>query len=88
MFLLVKMFVPFVSAHSQMWTIPNAFIANMSLSDLMMAVLNCIFNYIHMRDREWVFGGFYCTINNFIAIVTVAASVLNLTAMSIDRYFK
>jgi tachykinin receptor 3 len=38
-----------------------------------------------MRDREWVFGGVYCTINNFIAIVTVAASVLNLTAMSIDR---
>jgi tachykinin receptor 3 len=39
-----------------------------------------------MRDRQWVFGSFYCTINNFIAIVTVAASVLNLTAMSIDRY--
>lgn len=68
-----------------MWTIPNAFIANMSLSDLLMAILNCIFNYIHMRDREWTFGGIYCSINNFMAIVTVAASVLNLTAMSIDR---
>ena len=32
------------------------------------------------------FGSTYCHINNFIAIVSVAASVLNLTAMSIDRY--
>jgi tachykinin-like receptor len=38
-----------------------------------------------MRDREWPFGGLYCNLNNFFAIVTVSTSVLNLTAMSIDR---
>jgi tachykinin-like receptor len=50
-----------------------------------MAVVNCLFNYLHMRDREWPFGGLYCNLNNFFAIVTVSTSVLNLTAMSIDR---
>jgi hypothetical protein len=28
----------------------------MNISDLMMAILNNIFNYIHMRDQEWIFG--------------------------------
>ena len=74
------------SAHRYMRTIPNAFIANMSLADLMLASLNCSFNFVTMRDRKWVFGSTYCTFNNFMAIVTVAASVLNLTAMSLDRW--
>ncbi len=69
-----------------MRTIPNAFLANMSLSDLLMAAFNCTFNYVFMRDNHWGFGAAYCTVNNFLAIVTVAASVLNLTTMSIDRY--
>ena len=68
-----------------MYTIPNLFIANMSFSDLLMATFNCIFNYLFMRDMEWYFGGAYCAVNNFLAIVTVSASVLNLTAMSLDR---
>ena len=57
----------------------------MSLADLLLAVLNTIFNYIYMRERNWMFGEVYCQFNNFIAIVTVATCVLNLTAMSIDR---
>ena len=73
------------SAHRNMRTIPNAFLANMSLADLLLASLNCSFNFVTMRDRKWVFGSTYCKLNNFMAIVTVAASVLNLTAMSLDR---
>ena len=78
-------FPDFFSAHSYMRTIPNTFIVNMSLADLLLAVLNTIFNYIYMRERNWMFGEVYCQFNNFIAIVTVATCVLNLTAMSIDR---
>ena len=74
-----------ISAHKYMRTIPNAFIANMSLADFLLASLNCAFNFVTMRDRKWVFGSTYCILNNFMAIVTVAASVLNLTAMSLDR---
>jgi hypothetical protein len=57
----------------------------MNISDLMMAILNNIFNYIHMRDQEWIFGETFCIINNFMGIVTISASVLNMTAMIVDR---
>lgn len=37
-------------------------------------------------SRDWWFGERYCTISNFIATVTVAASVFTLTGISCDRY--
>ena len=69
-----------------MWSVPNAFLVNISISDFLMTIFNCIFNYIYMRDRNWVFSKTYCAFNNFIAICTVAASVYSLTAMSMNRY--
>ncbi len=76
---------PPLLAHRYMRTIPNAFIASMSASDLLMASFNTTFNYVFMRDMRWDFGPAYCSVNNFLAVVTVSASVLNLTAMSADR---
>lgn len=74
------------SAHRRMRTVTNYFLVNLSVSDLMMALLNCIFNFIFMLNSHWPFGSFYCTVNNFVANVTVAASVFTLVAISIDRY--
>ncbi|XP_054263186.1 tachykinin-like peptides receptor 86C isoform X1 [Macrosteles quadrilineatus] len=75
-----------VLAHRRMRTVTNYFLVNLSVSDLMMALLNCIFNFIFMLNSHWPFGSFYCTVNNFVANVTVAASVFTLVAISIDRY--
>uniref|UniRef100_A0A6P7G6Z0 Tachykinin-like peptides receptor 86C n=1 Tax=Diabrotica virgifera virgifera TaxID=50390 RepID=A0A6P7G6Z0_DIAVI len=36
--------------------------------------------------RNWPFGNLYCTVSNFIANATVAASVFTLTGISCDRY--
>lgn len=35
--------------------------------------------------RHWPFGSVYCVINNFVAYLTVSASVLTLMAITIDR---
>ena len=35
--------------------------------------------------REWIFGEFYCTVNNFIAYMSVAVSVFSLVAIAMDR---
>ena len=35
--------------------------------------------------RDWIFGSVYCTINNFIAYMSVAVSVFTLVAICIDR---
>ena len=37
-------------------------------------------------SRNWPFGRWYCTVNNFIAFLSVAVSVFTLMALSIDRY--
>ncbi|XP_037965375.2 tachykinin-like peptides receptor 86C isoform X2 [Plutella xylostella] len=75
-----------VIAHRRMRTVTNYFLVNLSLADLMMASLNCLFNFIYMLHSDWVFGAWYCQLSNFIANVTVAASVFTLTGISFDRY--
>ncbi|XP_065351029.1 tachykinin-like peptides receptor 86C isoform X2 [Cloeon dipterum] len=75
-----------VLAHRRMRTVTNYFLVNLSVADLFMAVFNCIFNFVYMINSDWQFGTSYCTINNFVANVTVAASVFTLTGISMDRY--
>ncbi|XP_059617778.1 tachykinin-like peptides receptor 86C [Phlebotomus argentipes] len=75
-----------VLAHRRMRTVTNYFLLNLSVADLLMSSLNCVFNFIFMLNSDWPFGPVYCTINNFIANVSVAASVFTLVAISFDRY--
>ena len=39
------------AGHRQMWSSTNYFLVNLSVVDLLMALLNTIFNFIFMRDR-------------------------------------
>ncbi|XP_049870340.1 tachykinin-like peptides receptor 86C, partial [Pectinophora gossypiella] len=75
-----------VTAHRSMRTVTNYFLVNLSCADLMMASLNCLFNFIYMLHSDWIFGLWYCQLSNFLANVTVAASVFTLTGISFDRY--
>ncbi|KAL6443936.1 hypothetical protein ACFW04_001727 [Cataglyphis niger] len=75
-----------VLAHRRMRTITNYFLVNLSVADLMMSLLNCAFNFIFLLNSNWPFGVVYCTINNFVAHVTVASSVFTLVVISFDRY--
>ncbi|CAG2110962.1 unnamed protein product, partial [Medioppia subpectinata] len=73
-----------VLAHKRMRTVTNYFLVNLSLADTMVSTLNVIFNFIYMLNSDWPFGQFYCKVSNFIAIVSVGASVFTLMAISID----
>lgn len=73
------------TAHREMRTITNYFLLNLSVADLLMSSLNCIFNFIYMLNSDWPFGPIYCTVNNFMGNLTVAASVFTLVAISFDR---
>ncbi|XP_012287192.2 tachykinin-like peptides receptor 86C [Orussus abietinus] len=75
-----------VLAHRRMRTVTNYFLVNLSLADLMMTLLNGVFNFIFMLNSDWPFGTVYCTVNNFVANVSVASSVFTLVAISFDRY--
>ncbi|KZC12337.1 Tachykinin-like peptides receptor 86C [Dufourea novaeangliae] len=75
-----------VLAHRRMRTVTNYFLVNLCVADLMMSLLNCAFNFIFLLDSNWPFGVVYCTINNFVAHVTVASSVFTLVVISFVRY--
>lgn len=75
-----------VLTNRKMRTVTNYFLFNLSMADTMVSTLNVVFNFIYMLNGVWPFGSVYCKISNFIAIVSVAASVFTLMAISIDRY--
>ncbi|GLV41044.1 Tachykinin-like receptor at 99D [Carabus blaptoides fortunei] len=75
-----------VLAHKRMRTVTNYFLLNLSIADAMVSTLNVIFNYIYMLNSHWPFGTLYCKISQFIAILSICASVFTLMAISIDRY--
>ncbi|KAL5273785.1 hypothetical protein ACFFRR_000501 [Megaselia abdita] len=75
-----------IIGHRVMRTSTNYFLLNLSIADLLMSSLNCVFNFIFMLNSDWPFGSIYCTINNFMATVTVSTSVFTLVAISLDRY--
>ena len=56
---------------------------NLSLADTMVALLNVLENFIYMLNGDWPFGEVYCKVSNFVAILSVAASVFTLMAISI-----
>ncbi|XP_047103610.1 tachykinin-like peptides receptor 86C [Schistocerca piceifrons] len=75
-----------VLAHRRMRTVTNYFLVNLSVADLLMALLNCAFNFAFMLNSDWPFGVVYCSVNNFVANVTVSSSAFTLAAISLDRY--
>lgn len=74
-----------VVAHKRMRSVTNYFIVNLSIADTMVSTLNVIFNFVYLLHGDWPFGEVYCKFSNFIAIVSVSASVLTLMAIAIDR---
>ncbi|XP_046391631.1 tachykinin-like peptides receptor 86C [Ischnura elegans] len=75
-----------VLGHRRMRTATNCFLVNLSVSDLLLSLLNCAFNLVFMLDGDWPFGAVYCSFSNFVANCSVAASVFSLAAISVDRY--
>ncbi|XP_050312828.1 tachykinin-like peptides receptor 99D isoform X2 [Anthonomus grandis grandis] len=75
-----------VLAHKRMRTVTNYFLLNLSVADTMVSTLNVTFNYVYMLYSHWPFGELYCKISQFIAVLSVCASVFSLMSISIDRY--
>ena len=74
-----------VLTEKRMRTVTNIFLVNLSVADTMVSTLNVTFNSIYMISGHWPFGTFYCKFSQFIAMLSIAASVFTLMAISIDR---
>uniref|UniRef100_A0A1B6D2R7 G-protein coupled receptors family 1 profile domain-containing protein n=1 Tax=Clastoptera arizonana TaxID=38151 RepID=A0A1B6D2R7_9HEMI len=75
-----------VLANKRMRTVTNYFLVNLSIADTMVSTLNVTFNYVYMLSSDWPFGNLYCKINQFVAVLSICASVFTLMAISVDRY--
>lgn len=74
-----------VLANKRMRTVTNYFLVNLSVADAMVSTLNVTFNYTYMLNSHWPFGTTYCKISQFVAVLSICASVFTLMAISIDR---
>ncbi|XP_050685417.1 tachykinin-like peptides receptor 99D [Leptidea sinapis] len=75
-----------VLANKRMRSVTNYFLVNLSIADTMMSTLNVTFNFTYMLYSDWPFGDFYCRFCQFVAVLSISASVFTLMAISIDRY--
>ncbi|VDI02049.1 tachykinin receptor 3 [Mytilus galloprovincialis] len=75
-----------VLAHKRMRTVTNYFLVNLAVADALISVLNTLFTSTFLMYQDWWYGLAWCKFTTFISVCTVAASVLTLMAIAIDRY--
>ncbi|XP_065199720.1 tachykinin-like peptides receptor 99D isoform X2 [Planococcus citri] len=75
-----------VWSHKRMRTVTNIFLVNLAIADTMVSTLNVTFNFAYMLTGDWAFGKVYCKISQFVAVLSICASVFTLTAVATDRY--
>lgn len=81
-----NIFVCYVIAKNRhMHTVTNLFIANMAISDLLLAFLNVPLNITRNLMNEWTLGSFLCHLLDFSLMVSVYVSTFTLTAIALDR---
>ena len=76
-----------VLAYQRMRTVTNYFIVNLSLGDIIMAVLCIPFTFIaNLLMQFWPFGSIMCPIVSYAQAVAVFISAFTMVAISLDRY--
>uniref|UniRef100_A0A1I7ZEQ4 G_PROTEIN_RECEP_F1_2 domain-containing protein n=1 Tax=Steinernema glaseri TaxID=37863 RepID=A0A1I7ZEQ4_9BILA len=75
-----------VLRHERMRTVTNYYLVNLAVADILISILNTGFSGSYNLYYVWVFGPFYCAINNLMGITPICASVFTMIVMSFDRY--
>ncbi|XP_067876903.1 G-protein coupled receptor 54-like [Heterodontus francisci] len=76
-----------ISKHRQMRTATNFYIANLATTDIIFLVCCVPFTATLYPLPSWIFGDFMCKFVNYLQQVTVQATCITLTAMSMDRCY-
>ncbi|XP_071133062.1 RYamide receptor-like [Mytilus edulis] len=76
-----------VYAYKRMRTIPNYFLVNLAISDIIMAIFCIPFTFVaNLLLNYWPFGETMCPLVSYLQMVAVFLSAYTLVAMSFDRY--
>lgn len=75
-----------IYSNKKLRNVPNYFIMNLAVSDFLMAFTQSPIFFINCLYKEWVFGEMGCKMYAFCGALFGIASMINLLAISIDRY--
>ncbi|KAL6466303.1 hypothetical protein MHYP_G00264360 [Metynnis hypsauchen] len=67
-------------------TLPNFFIINLAVSDLLMALTQSPLFFINCLHTQWIMGELVCKLYAFCGALFGITSMITLLAMSVDRY--
>ncbi|XP_028270095.1 melanopsin-A-like [Parambassis ranga] len=73
-------------SNKKLRNLPNYFIMNLAVSDFLMALTQSPIFFINSLYKEWVFGEMGCKMYAFCGALFGITSMINLLAISIDRY--
>ncbi|CAF0718388.1 unnamed protein product [Brachionus calyciflorus] len=65
----------------------DIFVANLSLSDLFLTILNIPLCLIIYFSKQWPFGSLLCQLGTFSTSCSIYVNILTMAYISIDRYF-
>ncbi|XP_051735224.1 neuromedin-K receptor isoform X2 [Ctenopharyngodon idella] len=75
-----------IVAHKRMRTVTNYFLLNLAVSDVCVAALNTLVNFVYGVHGNWYFSSAYCRFHNFYPVAAVFASIYSMSAIALDRY--
>ncbi|XP_041957042.1 opsin 4xb [Alosa sapidissima] len=73
-------------SNKKLRSLPNYFIVNLAVSDFLMAFTQAPIFFINSLNTKWVFGETGCKVYAFCGALFGITSMINLLAISIDRY--
>uniref|UniRef100_A0A672M8S7 G-protein coupled receptors family 1 profile domain-containing protein n=1 Tax=Sinocyclocheilus grahami TaxID=75366 RepID=A0A672M8S7_SINGR len=74
-----------IVAHKRMRTVTNYFLLNLAVSDVCVAALNALVNFVYGTHGDWYFSSAYCRFQNFYPVTAVFASIYSMSAIALDR---
>ncbi|CAG5123834.1 unnamed protein product [Candidula unifasciata] len=72
--------------NKRLHTATNFFIANLAISDLLVAFINVPFNISRSLLNDWPFGEIPCHLVNYSLVLTCYVSTYTLTSIALDRH--
>eukprot|EP00095_Tigriopus_kingsejongensis_P006560 snap_masked-scaffold235_size242898-processed-gene-1.6 protein:Tk06560 transcript:snap_masked-scaffold235_size242898-processed-gene-1.6-mRNA-1 annotation:"serotonin receptor" len=67
--------------------VQNWFVASLALADLTLGVFVMPFSLAQVVMGYWIFGDLWCQMHSALDVLLCTASILNITLISLDRYW-